>query len=851
MDTPINPGFDLEFRVLTFPLMIIGGMGSYFLLSAAGMAPFLASVIPVVTCVLIIRLLETMMPYREEWSATSRELKTDFSYLVLVQGVAAKILALGFSILLTRSGLDLQSTVGLWPAHWNILGQTALMIFLADLLRYWLHRASHSIPFLWRFHSIHHQPRKLYSLNVVRFHPAEKALQFTVDTVPFILLGVSADVIACYFVFYAINGFLQHCNLDLRFGFLNYIFSTSELHRWHHSRHHSIASCNFGNNLIIWDLLFGSYYLQRGRAPRLLGVMGIKPCGFCESLGRPFKGIFRVGRLGKMLRNGLIHLLYKLAKLKYWKPLERQCRDPRSAQNALLKNIMENQANTSFGVKHGFSEISSYQHYTDRVGIHEYEDLRPWFECQARQGTFDITSQTPLMYTQTSGSTGKSKYIPVTRESLNGLKASQAISSLMMYQVCPQAFQGKMLGIVGPTHEGYNEWGKACGSTSGLVLQSMPSITRANYLLPPEVYEIEDYDVKSDLILLYALAEPGLSFIGSANPSTLLCLLNRLNERRQYYLDILSQREPEILDSRLRLHQRGMLTAVRCREQRLRELKTLFASDSSISFADLWPELRLVVTWTGGSCGIPLSALARMLPASCKVMELGYIASEFRGTITCGDAEVGIPTLHENFFEFVEKGSWEDGRHEFLRLHEIEEGRDYYVFVTNRNGLYRYDINDIVRVNGRFKNTPCLEFVQKGRGITNITGEKLSEAQLGVALGELSRDRDIHPAFYVCLADATKNKYHLYLETAEPVRIANAAIGSHLERSLSAQNIEYRAKRSSRRLSAIAISLLKSGTFERYKKFLVNRGQCESQFKVMTLQYASENHFPFTQYVID
>lgn len=851
MDRPLNRGFYVDFRVLTFPLMIIGGMGSYFLLSAAGVAPLLASIVPVVTCMLIIRFLEIMMPYREQWSASSAELKTDFSFLLLVQGVAAKILALGSSILLTRSGLDLQSTAGLWPAHWNIPGQTALMVLLADLLRYWLHRASHSNPFLWRFHSIHHQPRKLYSLNVVRFHPAEKAFQFTADTLPFILLGVSAEVIACYFVFYAINGFLQHSNLDLRFGFLNYIFSTSELHRWHHSRNHSIASCNFGNNLIIWDLLFASHYLPRNRTPRLLGVRGIKPCGLRESLGLPFKGILRPGRFRQMLRNGLIQLLFKIAKLKYWKPLQRRCKNPRSTQDALLKSILASQANTGFGVEHGFSEISSYQDYVDRVGIHEYEDLRPWFECQARQGTFDITSQTPLMYAQTSGSTGKSKYIPVTRESLRGLKASQAISSLMMYQACPQAFQGKMLGIVGPTREGYNEWGKACGSASGLVLQSMPAITRANHLLPPEVCEIDDYEVKSDLMLLYALAEPDLSFIGSANPSSLLCLLNRLNQRRRYYLDVLSQREPERRDSRLSPQQRELLTAIRCRQQRLIEIKTIFASESSISFADLWPGLKLVVTWTGGSCGIPLSALSRMLPISCKVMELGYIATEFRGTITCGDAEVGIPTLHENFFEFVEKESWEDGSHEFLRLHEIEEGRDYYVFVTNRNGLYRYDINDIVRVNGRFKNTPCLEFVQKGRGVTSITGEKLSEAQLGVALSELSRERDIHPAFYVCLADEANGRYLLYLETAEAVRMAKAGICARLERSLSAQNIEYRAKRASRRLSAIDVRLLKCGTFEHYKKFLVNQGQRESQFKVMTLQYASENHFPFMQYVID
>ena len=412
------------------------------------------------------------------------------------------------------------------------------------------------------------------------------------------------------------------------------------------------------------------------------------------------------------------------------------------------------------------------------------------------------------MYTQTSGTTGKSKYIPVTHGSLRGLKASQAISSMMMYQACPQAFQGKMLGIVGPSHEGINEWGKPCGSASGLVLESMPKITRANQLLPKAVNNIENYDAKCDLMLLYALAAPDLSFIGSANPSTLLCMANRLNERHQFYLDILSQKGTGRTDTRLLPNQRELLVGIQCRKQRLLELKKLFATKSAVGFADLWPGLKLVVTWTGGSCGIPLSALARMLPESCRIMELGYIASEFRGTITAGNAGLGIPTLHENFFEFAEKNSWESGCRDFLRLHEIEEGIDYYVFVTNRNGLYRYDINDIVRVSGRFENTPCLEFVQKGRGVTNITGEKLSEAQLGAALHELSRDLEIHPVFYICLADEANRSYHLYLEAAKPEQITNAGICACLERSLGMQNIEYRAKRVSRRLSAIGVSLL-------------------------------------------
>ena len=86
--------------------------------------------------------------------------------------------------------------------------------------------------------------------------------------------------------------------------------------------------------------------------------------------------------------------------------------------------------------------------------------------------------------------------------------------------------------------------------------------------------------------------------------------------------------------------------------------------------------------------------------------------------------------MHENFFEFVEKSLWEAGEPVFLSLDEIEEGEQYYVFTTTQGGLYRYDIDDIIEVTGRFNETPTIRFVQKGKGITNLTGEKLYESQL-------------------------------------------------------------------------------------------------------------------------
>ena len=69
---------------------------------------------------------------------------------------------------------------------------------------------------MWALHQVHHSPKRLYWVNVGRFHPIEQALQFVVDALPFVLIGVHTEVLSAYFVFYAVNGFYQHSNCDVR-----------------------------------------------------------------------------------------------------------------------------------------------------------------------------------------------------------------------------------------------------------------------------------------------------------------------------------------------------------------------------------------------------------------------------------------------------------------------------------------------------------------------------------------------------------------------------------------------------------------------------------------------------------
>jgi hypothetical protein len=228
---------------------------------------------------------------------------------------------------------------------------------------------------------------------------------------------------------------------------------------------------------------------------------------------------------------------------------------------------------------------------------------------------------------------------------------------------------------------------------------------------------------------------------------------------------------------------------------------------------------------------------------------MGYLSSEFRGTITIDcERSLGIPTLQDNFFEFAQVESWDGGNKKTLLLSQLEMGRKYYIIVTTSNGLYRYFINDIIEVTGRYQNTPTIAFVQKGKGVTNLTGEKLYESQVILAAIEAAKAHNITPEFFMMLADQQDFSYRLYIESVDEFDVPSFT--QKLNAILSELNIEYQSKAQSGRIKFADVKRLKKGTLEAYKSSCVQSGQREGQFKVVKLQYRAEVLFSFEEYTL-
>jgi hypothetical protein len=231
-----------------------------------------------------------------------------------------------------------------------------------------------------------------------------------------------------------------------------------------------------------------------------------------------------------------------------------------------------------------------------------------------------------------------------------------------------------------------------------------------------------------------------------------------------------------------------------------------------------------------------------------RVFDVGYLASELRGTITVDSVnQDGLPTLRENFFEFAERGEWEDGVRNFVDLADLRDNAEYYLFVTTPSGLYRYDMNDIVRVTGRLANTPLIRFVQKGRGVTSITGEKLYESQVLAAMEETEGATGLRPRFWQAVADEEDARYDLYVEAEGEAD--TAVFAGLLDGALRERNMEYAAKRASGRLRPLRVHRLRPGTAEAYKAHYLAAGQREGQFKPAVLQYRKNLTFAIRDWV--
>jgi sterol desaturase/sphingolipid hydroxylase (fatty acid hydroxylase superfamily) len=180
----------------------------------------------------------------------------------------------------------------IWPRNAHILLQLLLVTQIVDFFKYWYHRWTHEVPFLWRYHSIHHSLDRLEMLRASYFYPIDIFLTVGMGTLAMLMVGASYELIIFHNVYAGITGLLNHSNADLKCGWFDTVLNSIGHHRAHHSVEMPGVQSNYGSFFNFTDRLFGTRYLPEDQ--RDFGRLGLDdsyqmPDTFFKQLAVPFR----------------------------------------------------------------------------------------------------------------------------------------------------------------------------------------------------------------------------------------------------------------------------------------------------------------------------------------------------------------------------------------------------------------------------------------------------------------------------------------------------------------------------------------------------------------------------------
>ena len=224
-------------------------------------------------------------PLRPEW-------RTDLAYYFVGHLLVQFILIAVTASTTTMDTLIASDTVKATIQSWPIWLQFILAVFVADVFQAGLHRIYHNVPFLWRFHAVHHSSRHMDWLAGSRIHLIEILLTRTAVLTPLVVLGFSAPAINGYVILVGVQAVLAHANLRINFGWLEYVLVTPRYHHWHHARHVDYMDVNYAIHLPLVDMLMGSFKRPPANTwPDEYGVMKLEtvPTGIVAQTLMPLR----------------------------------------------------------------------------------------------------------------------------------------------------------------------------------------------------------------------------------------------------------------------------------------------------------------------------------------------------------------------------------------------------------------------------------------------------------------------------------------------------------------------------------------------------------------------------------
>lgn len=509
--------------------------------------------------------------------------------------------------------------------------------------------------------------------------------------------------------------------------------------------------------------------------------------------------------------------------------------DPESVQHeVLMERIVGPNIESVFGREHDFARIRSVADYQNAMPIRTYDGLEPWIDrvVHGEQGV--LTSEPVKRFFLTSGSTSKPKYIPVTNSFIRTKSRAFGIYWSQVFADHPEAKAGRM--ITNFSDSGAPER-SPCGLPASSESAYWASVTRATQLkeapiIPKSVARIKDADSRY-FAIARILLEEDFSVIMTLNPSTILLLFKKLVEYADSLVaDIehggIGDRFEIPDDARAYIRERYLGNPKRA--DALRSL----ASQKDLLAHRIWPSLSLAISWRSPMLKPYLDLLDPHFGRQVASRDYLMMASEgVMGMPLEDGGSGGVCGVGLHFYEFVPEEEIEHANPTVLLPHQLEIGQKYVLILTNGSGLYRYNIGDVIRVPRKVQNTPVIEFLHRAGRTCSMTGEKLTEDQVTLAIGDVAGQLGLAvESFTMCPAPSGFPRYVAMVELKAPASEPTLRrFPRLLDEALDRHNIEYGSKRASERLEGPELWLLRPGSYDAWRRRRTASGTSDSQIK--------------------
>ncbi len=528
----------------------------------------------------------------------------------------------------------------------------------------------------------------------------------------------------------------------------------------------------------------------------------------------------------------LMGLAAKRAKAK----LERQTYRPAEIQEQFLRSLLKVQARTELGQTFGVDRVTTVDEFRQRVPILPYSAYEPYLE-RAAAGEQNVVTPDPLIYiNMTSGSTGSQKMIPVTKRSKQFIGRANQLAMGFLFEAAQRRNLrlGKMLLTGSARKVGKTSGGIDYGHISGGSVQLANGLYRQIFAQPFEAMLVKDTQARNYVSLLFALRNAHLRVFAATFPLIALQLCDELERQGDWLVEDLASGQ---ISHHIALtpHERSQLQRqFRAAPQRAKELAQVLNRAGRLTPQFAWPDLSCIITARGGTSDFYFERFPEYF-GDTPIFGGTYASSESTyGVHRDFNTDGTVLALSSNFFEFIPEDQWDVEQPQTLLPHELHIGERYRILITNYAGFYRYDIGDVVQVEGFYNQTPLIMFRYRHGGVLSATTEKTSEYQVIQVLKLLQHQFDIQlEDFCVTLSeDILRSHYILNIELPAGKTLVNPEqFLAMFDQLMCQHNHSYEVKRLNNDIPAPQLNILTAGSFDSLRQRPLRPGVENSQLK--------------------